>query len=293
MNNQTHPTLFLSDDLSSANIGCFVKGTRITTDKGLVPIQDIQVGDMVLSKLEDGSGGPEYKPVVKTFVHTDKEIWLVKAEKIIKKFNKYDELITDYLTFDEQPKIAQFLATSNHPVWVVGMNKHSNKVIFYKQPYWKRVDELVQYEVIINAVGVMYRVDRAQPTYQFDGDNISTKDSYFWYEDNYHKDYEDDYLYSQPYRPDFEVTEEEFHSEGFVFDIEQYHQNGHPGMVIENDDEDIHLINTCTDNSGQPKPFTDNVYNFEVADNHTYYVGKAGLWVHNTNCSEKSIKITK
>ncbi|ENW83146.1 hypothetical protein F909_00738 [Acinetobacter sp. ANC 3929] len=30
--------------------GCFPAGTRIITEQGLVPIQDIKVGDMVLSK---------------------------------------------------------------------------------------------------------------------------------------------------------------------------------------------------------------------------------------------------
>ncbi|QND84809.1 RHS repeat/ LysM domain-containing protein [Chromobacterium vaccinii] len=30
-----------------------------------------------------------------------------------------------------------------------------------------------------------------------------------------------------------------------------------------------------------------HVYNFEVDGFHTYYVGKSGVWVHNTNCAEK------
>ena len=28
------------------------------------------------------------------------------------------------------------------------------------------------------------------------------------------------------------------------------------------------------------------VYNIEVEDYHTYYVGHIGVWVHNTNCGE-------
>jgi hypothetical protein len=35
------------------------------------------------------------------------------------------------------------------------------------------------------------------------------------------------------------------------------------------------------------------VYNFEVEDFHTYYVGEAGVWVHNTNCFENSLKALK
>jgi hypothetical protein len=29
------------------------------------------------------------------------------------------------------------------------------------------------------------------------------------------------------------------------------------------------------------------VYNFEVEDFHTYYVGEAGVWVHNTDCAQR------
>ncbi|WP_208854370.1 Hint domain-containing protein, partial [Moraxella caprae] len=39
---------------------CFPAGTRITTDKGLKRIEDIQVGDMVLSKHESGIGKQEF-----------------------------------------------------------------------------------------------------------------------------------------------------------------------------------------------------------------------------------------
>ncbi len=50
----------------------FVAGTLVHTDKGLVPIQDIKVGDLilsksVLSKLESSIGDIEYKPVISTF----------------------------------------------------------------------------------------------------------------------------------------------------------------------------------------------------------------------------------
>ena len=30
-----------------------------------------------------------------------------------------------------------------------------------------------------------------------------------------------------------------------------------------------------------PNPYEDYVYNIEVADNHTYFVGQDGVWVHN------------
>ena len=54
------------------DVSGFVAGTLIHTDKGLVPIQDIKVDDLilskpVLSKFESGRGDIEYQPVISTF----------------------------------------------------------------------------------------------------------------------------------------------------------------------------------------------------------------------------------
>jgi intein/homing endonuclease len=68
---------------------CFTEGTLVTTDKGFKEIQDIVVGDMVLTK----SG--EYNTVVKTYVHDDKDTVIVSA------------CGTEPLT-----------VTPNHPFWV-------------------------------------------------------------------------------------------------------------------------------------------------------------------------------
>ncbi|HNE92343.1 MAG TPA: Hint domain-containing protein, partial [Agitococcus sp.] len=48
-------------------ISGFVAGTLVHTDKGLVPIEQLQVGDMVLSKHESGQGEKAYKRVISTF----------------------------------------------------------------------------------------------------------------------------------------------------------------------------------------------------------------------------------
>jgi hypothetical protein len=49
----------------------FCAGTLIHTDQGLVPIQDIKVGDLVLSKPESDEGEICYQPVVSTFQHDE------------------------------------------------------------------------------------------------------------------------------------------------------------------------------------------------------------------------------
>lgn len=46
---------------------CFVSGTQVFTDQGLKNIEDIKVGDFVLSK-DPITGKTDYKPVVNTFI---------------------------------------------------------------------------------------------------------------------------------------------------------------------------------------------------------------------------------
>lgn len=52
----------------------FAAGTLIHTDKGLVPIQELKVGDMVLSRDEHNTDGElAYKRVLNTFVSAQKQ----------------------------------------------------------------------------------------------------------------------------------------------------------------------------------------------------------------------------
>ena len=93
------------------DVSGFVAGTLIHTDKGLVPIQDIKVGDLilskpVLSKPEQGSGDIEYKPVISTFTSPKKER-IFKVEYFNETVAKQGEKGRNYI-----------LCTSNHPFWV-------------------------------------------------------------------------------------------------------------------------------------------------------------------------------
>jgi hypothetical protein len=61
----------------------FVAGTLVHTEKGLVPIQEIKVGDMVLSRLEWGSkdAPPEYKYVSRVFCSGEDELIRVSCQR--------------------------------------------------------------------------------------------------------------------------------------------------------------------------------------------------------------------
>ena len=81
----------------------FVAGTLVHTDKGLVPIEKIRVGDNVLSQTE-GTGEKAYKKVVNTFVFDDKPIRSIQ----------FNLGIGDFI-------IHHSYATDNHPFWVEGI----------------------------------------------------------------------------------------------------------------------------------------------------------------------------
>jgi len=275
----------------------FVAGTLIHTDKGLVPIQDIKVGDRVLSKPEDGSGDIEYKPVVKTFVHEDKEMWIVRLEKnntspYRLKLGDENFDIQNYLLTDEKiqsaSRFSSFLATPNHPVWVVGaMENPQEDIEFYDQPHFKRVDELQQYEIAVNTDGVMYTVERVQPTYQVANDNLESNLNYYWYQDHYHEDYYDDYVQdAEEHMLDY--SEIEYKEMGFVKDVRFYQQHGYINTGIKDEKGKLLITNHLKDHQGELIPYKTTVYNFEVADNHTYFIDDVGLWVHNTNVVNQS-----
>ncbi|MDD2775007.1 MAG: polymorphic toxin-type HINT domain-containing protein [Gallionella sp.] len=114
--------------------GCFVAGTLVWTDKGQVPIEQIKVGDRVLSKPENGSGEQTYKTVVNTFVHEDKEIW-------------FFHYIHDYTMAE-----TVVYGTANHPVWVDGKG-------------WTSIDSLRPGNRIVTEDGREGVVANAQPVW--------------------------------------------------------------------------------------------------------------------------------
>ena len=65
------------------NASCFAAGTMIETADGDRPIEEIQIGDLVLSANPE-TGEIAYKPVVNTYVHvTNTVLYLTIDEEII------------------------------------------------------------------------------------------------------------------------------------------------------------------------------------------------------------------
>jgi hypothetical protein len=81
--------------------GCFVRGTLVHTERGLIPIEQVQIGDMVWSQPEV-TGDRAFRPVVRLLRFQDKAIWSIS-----------------YGRSDAEHE--SVLATPNHPFWVKGV----------------------------------------------------------------------------------------------------------------------------------------------------------------------------
>jgi hypothetical protein len=196
--------------------GGFVAGTLVHTDRGLAPIEQIRVSDMVLSQPE-ATGELAYKRVLETFSFEDKQVGLVEFIPVADP------------TEDGENKWEYVVATLDHP-------------FFVKDVGWTAAEELdpgSEYKLILRDGSL------AQGMYQ-ELRNTEVKNIAVAMNQHYFDEVCDvvDFRGSAP-----EITDRNVEN-AYASDLE----------------------------GGFCKQ---RVYNLEVEDYHTYYVGKLGVWVHN------------
>lgn len=207
---------------------CFVAGTLVHTKEGLKPIEQIKVGDLVLSKHESGEGERAYKRVTKTFVHEDRSVIMVTVGG---------------MQADGKWRGHRFAVTPEHPFWVQGKG-------------WKEVGTLIgsvmkptKFEIIANENPAL---NGHLPLF------VTNSPDFAWAP-----------LYAKG-----------FSAGGGHFDVRTMELG-----------EKVELFQFKTVKSAKrAKPehlFKARVYNIEVEDFHTYYVGEVGVWVHNKNIAVK------
>ncbi len=213
---------------------CFAAGTLVHTKEGLVPIEQIKVDDLVLSKPESGEGEQAYKRVTQTFAHA--------PERVIEVM---------YFTDESQPILQRqqahpIVTTMNHPFWVVGQGWTAAKDV---RGVWSGDHQLELCD------------DRQRDVYKTRNIYISDQPGVGWVPCHDIStaypgalwDYMNHRLVATevPALKDFEkfIEYEDFE---------------------EGEDADSFFLKLP-------------VYNLEVEDFHTYYVGEHGVWVHNKN----------
>ena len=215
---------------------CFAAGTLVHTKEGLVPIEQIKVGDWVLSKPENG-GEQDYKRVLNTFARPPERVIEVK-----------------YLPDPSQPRVARITCTINHPFWVIDLG-------------WTPAEDL-------------YRSSKENWLELADGRDVKAHDPSSVYVSD-----EPGIGWCPGYNNDVEAY-------GALWDFVNHR------LV----DPEVESLQAIQDHSSfkyaqlhdMPEELYLNlpVYNLEVEDFHTYYVGEHGVWVHNTNCAGLNFEMT-
>ncbi len=215
---------------------CFAAGTLVHTKEGLKPIEQIKVGDWVLSKPENG-GKQAYKRVLKTIAHAPQRVIQV-----------------DYFPDPLKNRVVPITCTVNHPFWVKGLG-------------WTAAKDL-------------YRSSRENWLELADGRNVKAHET------------TSIYICDQPgvgwmsnYNGDVEAY-------GALWDFVNH-------RLIATEVESLPVIghHQVPYNDPQFGTFPEElylhlpVYNLEVEDFHTYYVGEHGVWVHNTNCGGLTFEV--
>jgi hypothetical protein len=221
--------------------GCFVAGTLVHTKEGLKPIENVKVGDWVLSQPEE-TGERSYKRVVRTLQFEDKEVWSVE---IFPK-SEQDQARLESRMINEKT-ITRIVVTGNHPFWV-------------KDKGWTRADQLgetafpsgepLQLEM---ADGQHALISRVEPIMRTINNKIG------WVQRASHDEYGD-------------FIDLNKGAASAEFDFKQRAMTNHGDLNTGVNWWDRENILRCS------------VFNMEVEEFHTYYVGTSGVWVHNTNC---------
>jgi transcription-repair coupling factor (superfamily II helicase) len=224
----------------------FVAGTLVHTDEGLVAIEQLKVGTMVLSRPENNSDAPnEYKRVLSTFKSAGKK-------KIT--YVSYDVIEDGAGTGNRY-----LFCTEDHPFWT--MTEPSEDEI--EDLGWQAANTLSMQDIHLlktynNCFALVTDYDAEQKgIYEIDNSKIT-----FLYNEN------DDSFATYDFRSGQPVC-----IGGHAY------SNLHPSEAksaydMETQPEILELIERKSD------IYFDHVYNIEVEDFHTYYVGEAGIWVH-------------
>ncbi|MDO8415432.1 MAG: hypothetical protein Q7S87_04395 [Agitococcus sp.] len=228
---------------------CFVAGTLVHTDMGLVPIDKLKVGDLVLSRPENDPDAPnEYKRVLSTFN---------SAEKKRITYFSYDVIEEGAGTGNRY-----LFCTEEHAFWTMVYEGEEDVHALGWQPaqalamlechviktYHNKISIITSEQGWEN---VIYEEDSSKIVFLY-GHSDDPRGMY-------------DFRRGQPVCIGGNTYECLHPSEAkSAYDMEML-----PEMLelVERRKSDI---------------FYDYVYNIEVEEFHTYFVSEAGIWVHNT-----------
>ncbi|RZU48266.1 hypothetical protein EV700_0057 [Fluviicoccus keumensis] len=237
----------------------FVAGTLVHTDKGLVPIEQIKVGDWVLSKHDNGQGEQAYKRVVNTF-KSDMKLSIFRIGFWLK----------------DDPSFPSLFCTDNHQFWLDGLG-------------WTKLHDFPKYEEVSGNVLRGFLGDRIivnsnpwPPLRKTEVEDIAICSHDFQWDECAGYSLMVDFRQGRPILVGG--------TDGSWSELSKVKNVSHSEEIkylpsLDSDDPEAHFyLNAMGDDWTRAEEELGNVYkthvcNLEVEDYHTYYVGKAGIWV--------------
>lgn len=236
----------------------FVAGTLVHTDKGFLPIQDIKIGDRVLSRSENNEKEIVYKSVLNVSSSLD---------IIIFQFCYYN--IENPMS-DIQAQILYL--TGEHLIFVV---KDENGYIIDK---WLPAADIIGGSQVILANGDLAYLDGVQEVLKTNNKNVGdifdiTNDRpeilvNFSHDQLQYYYIEHLFRTNEDYKYEYHTNIEHNFSDKIAVIVGNYN------IKVVKEYFDFFEIRMY------PQPYTRSVYNLEIEDHHTYFVGHYGVWVH-------------
>lgn len=193
--------------------GCFA-GTLIHTNNGLIPIEEVRVGDWLLSQPEAQIGfARAFRQVSEIFSFAEHAVLLFRCYK------------------PGGGSIEQFVVTANYAFWVVGLG-------------WARADQIDMGRELELADGTVATTLCARPIYRTSKVGIGWVTGAWGAEAN--------------------------NGAGNLVDLRD-------GSIVVGTEDTFN--SDCLDDQGRYAPFSACVFNLNVDECHTYFVGTEGVWV--------------
>ncbi len=273
----SHKTIIQAAKQQTQELGCFVAGTLVHTKEGLRPIEQIKVGDYVLSKPESGKGEPSYQRVSQTYEYEyeDKAVyfaaWAVEDLEVprLHPVNR------------SQEESGYIVVTGAHPFWVrhvTALDEESLLDIVHEVNAWLSIDEMIKMDQDRRSshggIGFNFHVELA------DGRVAS-----LWKKEALLQHREPDLgigFKRDPRAWDLRGTSIRFTKDGPVATLDCNGWSYVENALYEDDaiDYDYDDKDSLVTQSMGFLPMRRKVFNIEVENNHTYYVGESGVWVH-------------
>ncbi len=248
-------------------LGCFVAGTLVHTQEGLCPIEQIKVGDYVLSKPESGEGEQSYQRVTQTFEYEDREVYFAAWDVEAQPINGVQQWEQGYA-----------VVTGAHPFWVKKIQDQLPLGTEFECNRWMSIEAMINMyrdgRKTRQGCGYIFLVELADGRIAW----LKHFSAILQHRDPtlgiaFSREVQDWSLLGPVIRflPQGAIAVRD--ERGQYLEEALYEDDA---IEYDYDDED----SLVTQSMGF-LPMRRKVFNIEVENTHTYFVGEPGVWVHN------------